>query len=296
MSASLVFGQANLTTANCSAATGPATLGNSANDIANSEDEVFGVAVDANGNLWVADDGNNRVLEYTPPFSSGMAATLAIGQPDLVSGDANQGNANPTASSLFDPGCTIDPSGNLWVADFYNNRLLEFVPPFHTGMAASLVLGQSSFTAGSANRGGAGAGANTLFGPNGLAFDASGNLWLSDASNNRVLEFQTPFTNGMSASLVLGQVDLSQNMANQGGSAPTAATLSFPEQISFDSNGRLFVDDSNNNRTVVFTPPFSTGMNASMVIGQANATSATAATTATGQSFPTGLITTPPLY
>jgi hypothetical protein len=117
--------------------------------------------------------------------------------------------------------------------------------------------------------------------------------------NSRVLEFEPPFSNGMSASLVLGQTDFTQTLPNQSSAAeapPTSATLSYPEQISFDSSGRLFVADSFNNRTLVFVPPFSNDMNASIVIGQPNFTSATEATTATGQNFPSGIITTPPLY
>jgi len=288
VSASLVFGQPDLTTGNCAAATSASTLGN-----ARGVDQVFGVAVDQSGNLWVADSGSNRVLEYKPPFSNGMAATLAIGQTNLTSGSRNQGGAAPTSATLSDPAYPVfDSAGNLWVADFLNNRLLQFRPPFATGMVASVVVGQADFTHGLANQGGAVAN-NTFHGGDGVAFDGSGNMWVPDAFNHRVLEFVPPFTTNMQASLVLGQVDFVHGSANQGGASPTSATLSFPHQVAFDSNGNLFVTDAGNNRTVVFTPPFSNGMNASMVLGQADFTSATAATTAEGQSFATCVIAAP---
>jgi len=289
MSASVVFGQPNLTTGNCAAATSASSLGN-----ALGLDQVFGVAVDRFGNLWVADSGSSRVLEYQQPFSNGMAATLAIGQANLTSGSANQGGAAPTSSTLSDPAYPVfDRAGNLWIADFLNNRLLGFKPPFATGMAASVVLGQADFVHGSANQGGAVAN-NTFHGGDGLAFDQEGNMWVPDGFNHRILEFVPPFTTNMQASLVLGQVDFVRGSANQGNAAPTSATLDFPHQVVFDSSGNLYVTDAGNDRVLVFAPPFSNGMNASMVLGQAGFTSANTATTATGQIFPTGVVAAPP--
>jgi hypothetical protein len=232
------------------------------------------------------------VLEYKPPFSNGMAATLVIGQADFTHGLANQGGLAPTNATLNDPGFpVVDSSGNLWVPDFNNNRLLQFKPPFSNGMAATLVIGQADFTHGSSNQGGAVA-ANTLNGADGTAFDRSGNLWVADARNDRVLEFKPPFTTNMAASLVLGQADFTHNSANQGG-APTSATLAFPQQVAFDSSGNLGVADSGNNRTLGYKPSFSNGMAATLVLGQADFTSNAPATTATGQAFPTGLIAAP---
>ncbi len=76
------------------------------------------------------------MLEYVPPFSSGMDATLALGQLSLTSGSSSA----PSATTLSHPsGLAFDTSGNLWVADYWNNRVLKFVPPFSTGQAASAV-------------------------------------------------------------------------------------------------------------------------------------------------------------
>ena len=172
--------------------------------------------------------------------------------------------------------------------------MLEFKPPFATGMSASVVLGQANFTQVFANQGNTLAGANTLANADKAAFDKSGNLWVPDSFNNRVLEFQPPFITGMSASLVLGQADFTHSSPNQGGTAATSATLNFPEAVSFDFSGRLFVADTKNDRTLVFVPPFSNGMNASLVIGEPDFTSDILATTAAIQFFPTGVITAPP--
>jgi hypothetical protein len=98
--------------------------------------------------------------------------------------------------------------------------------------------------------------------------DVDGNLWVADGLNNRVLEFKPPFSSGMAASLVLGQPDFKQNFAGS-----TNAAMKMPTAIAFDGNGTLFVTDQNNNRTLMFAPPFSNGMAATSVIGQTDFTS-----------------------
>ncbi|MFZ3213647.1 MAG: hypothetical protein WA188_19250 [Terriglobales bacterium] len=115
--------------------------------------------------------------------------------------------------------------------------------------------------------------------------DSAGNLWVGDSGNNRVLQFMPPFANGMSATLVLGQASFTTSAA-----ATTQSGLSAPFGIAFDSSGALVVADSGNNRTLLFTPSFSNNQNAAFVIGQADFTTGTAATTATGQTSPTAVI------
>jgi hypothetical protein len=235
------------------------------------------VAIDGNGNLWVVDNENSRVLEFTPPFSNGMAASLAIGQTStdgpLGINPCNQGGSPsaPTASSLCGPmGISFDPEGNLWVSDYSNSRVLEFKPPFSTGMAASLELGQpaaTAFTSEVADNGGVSA--RSLCGPYGApSFDSKGDLWVADNCNNRVLEYVPPFSNGMAASKVLGQMQFAQRDGNQGRSNPAANTINFPRDLTFDVNGNLSVADSGNSRILIFLPPFSTGMSATIVLGQ----------------------------
>jgi hypothetical protein len=148
-------------------------------------------AFDSSGNLWVADTNNNRVLEFpaanlvSTSSSTFGQASVAIGQPSLASG-----TAATSQTGLNNPlGIAIDSSGNLWVADTNNDRVLEFVPGssgFSTGQTASLVFGQSSFTSNTAATSQSG-----LNDPEGIAFDSSGNSWVADSANNRVLEFSS---------------------------------------------------------------------------------------------------------
>src|SRR5579883_9359 len=228
MSASVVFGQADFTSNSCGSVS-PNTL-----------DTPTGVAVDSQGNLWVSDSSHGRVLEYVPPFTNGMAAALAIGRPDRTSGGPCGRPASVGDSTLCEPlGIAFDPSGNLWVADMNDNRVLEFKPPFSRGMPATVALGQPDLFSGMQCGGPTSpATGNALCAPLGIASDKSGNLWVADSVDHRVLEFVPPFSNGMTASVVLGQPDSASDSANQGGAAGPA-TMNSPQGVFFDSAGRL---------------------------------------------------------
>ncbi len=239
----------------------------------------FGAAFDSSGNLWVTDTSNNRVLRYSPPFSNGQAANLVIGQADFTTG----GSAT-TATRLNTPrGLAFDSSGNLWVPDAFNNRVLRYSPPFSNGQAANLVIGQADFTSsGSATT------ATGLNDPVAIAFDSSGNLWVAEGVNNRVLRYSPPFSNGQAANLVIGQADFTHGSMNQGGGVSSTG-LWFPFGAAFDSSGNLWVTDNSNNRVLRYSPPFSNGQAANLVIGQADFTTGGSATTATGLNGPIGI-------
>ena len=102
----------------------------------------------------------------------------------------------------------FDSLGDLWVVDAGYGRVLEFAYPLTSGEGASVVVGQSSFTTSVAALSQTG-----LASIWGVAFDSSGNLWVSDTSNNRVLEYSPPFSNGMPASLVLGAKDFTSTFS-----------------------------------------------------------------------------------
>jgi sugar lactone lactonase YvrE len=178
--ASLVIGQPSFTVGAC--------LGVSQTGLC----RPAGLAFDSLGQLWVTDQLNSRVLEFTPPFSIGESASLVIGQPGFTTGTCSGGlGGTPTQSGLclsfggvLSSGVAFDSSGNLWATDDFNSRMLEFKPPFSSGESASLVIGQSSFTTNTCSTTQSG-----LCGPSGLAFDSSGNLWVPDEGNSRVLEF-----------------------------------------------------------------------------------------------------------
>jgi sugar lactone lactonase YvrE len=251
----IAIGQPSLMAVTAGKTASPTTIGN-----------PTAVAFDSEGDLWVVDTSNNRVLEFKPSFSTGQAASLVIGQTSLT----GTGDTSPSGGLFSPTGLAFDPSGNLWVVDSGNNRVLEFKSPFSNGESASIVLGQPTFGGyiGTTTAGG-------LNSPSYLAFDPSGNLWVTDQGNNRVLEFTTPFSIGQKASLVIGQ-------SNFTGFAPASTTnakgLFEPLGIGFDSKGNLWVVDSAEHRVLEYNPPFSIEEAASLVIGQPSLTTGSSTT------------------
>ncbi|MGA7884331.1 MAG: NHL repeat-containing protein [Acidobacteriaceae bacterium] len=280
MDASLILGAPPNADGSC--ATGPAAL-----------DTPTSVALDAHGNLWVVEA--NRVAEYTPPFSNGMSPSVVLGQ-SSASGDpcnagapANaSGNSLPTAATLCNAvAAAFDLQGDLWVTDTFNGRVLEYTPPFSTGMAATLELGVTGgqpFTSPGCSP--SQASATAVCFPQALVFDASGNLWVTTAFNG-ISEFAPPFSNGMAAQMTFAQPPLNDN------APPAANTTTIPYGIFQSNNGNLLISDSGNNRVLIFAPPFGPGMQATTVIGQPNMTIGTDTPGAAANKlwYPVGVLT-----
>jgi DNA-binding beta-propeller fold protein YncE len=146
-----------------------------------------GVAVDSNGNLYVADQGNNRVLRFDAPLTTNKDASRVFGQPDFATDTA--GTSSTKMNTPVAVG--VDPlSGNLYVADSINNRALEFADPANDS-TADRVFGQGGdFATGTANKGGVSA--DSLADVGGVVLDAAGNLIAADRINHRVLRFDAP--------------------------------------------------------------------------------------------------------
>jgi sugar lactone lactonase YvrE len=237
-----------------------------------------GVAIDkSDGHVLVADTQNNRVLGWksASAFGAGGAADLVIGQPDFNSSGCNQ-NAAPAANSLCQPiGIAIDVSHNVYIGDAQNNRVLIFADPFALllgsdqthDFAAFAVLGQ----AGSFVTNASGLSADNLNSPQGVALDASNNLFVADVNNNRALVFFAPIPmtavsgppgsfGDATADVAVGQPDLVSGACNQGGGSATLTTLClapfFGVGIAVDSNDNLYLADTHNQRALEYQGPF----------------------------------------
>jgi sugar lactone lactonase YvrE len=241
MAASLVFGQGGSFTNH---------LVNNGGVSRNSLNGPMGLALDARGNLYVADTNNSRVLEYDAPLSQGTAADRVFGQPNFISSTGNTGGLN--ASGLGNPnGVALDAAGNLYVADTFNNRVLEYDAPLSQDAAADRVFGQPGPTTGAANNPALnGAGLNT---PVAVAVDPAGNLFVADKANYRLLEYDAPLTTNRVADRVWGQPDLFHNVANNGGVSDHSLTEVLG--VALDAHGDLFVSDGDNNRVLEFDRP-----------------------------------------
>jgi sugar lactone lactonase YvrE len=175
--ADIVLGQANFTTAQRN------QNDNNPVPAANTLNNPEGVEVDANNNVYVADQGNNRVLRFNAPVSTNQAAVRVYGQPDFATNTAGTSEVklNTPVAVAVDP-----KSGNLYVADSINDRILEFADPANDS-TADRVFGQVDFVTGTQNVGGVSA--STLFDVGGVAADSAGNVYAGDRFNNRVLRY-----------------------------------------------------------------------------------------------------------
>jgi uncharacterized protein (TIGR03437 family) len=193
------------------------------------------VAVDGAGNLFVADQFNNRVRKVTP---AGTISTVAGNGTAGFSGDGGPA----ISAELNNPtGVAVDGAGNLFIADYYNNRVRKVTP---AGIISSVA---GSGTAGFSGDGGPATSAE-LYDPLGVAVDGTGNLFIADFWNSRIREVTLAGT----ISTVAGNG--TAGFSGDGGPA-TSAELRYPSDVAVDGAGNLFIADENNNRIRKLTPP-----------------------------------------
>ena len=231
----------------------------------------IGVAVDSSGNLYVSDASNNRVLEFNAPFAAcgnafpcvGGAAAVVFG----LTGTSTQSCVAASSTSLCNPkGVAVDANNNLFVADATNNRVLEYISPLVTTVTPGsgdttpdLVFGQAgAFTTGDCNHPSSTVSASSLCNPSAVTSDASGNIYIADNSNSRVLEFnETNPPSNVTANTVFGQRgSLTTKVCVTSGL--TAADLCNPAQMAFDTNGNLYIADPGHARVLEFNTPLTT--------------------------------------
>jgi DNA-binding beta-propeller fold protein YncE len=247
-----------------------------------------GIAVDAAGNVYIADNG--RIVEVN---ALGMASVLTI---------------TGLTPALNNPvGIAIDGSGNLYVADSANNRVVE-ITPAGVGSAIStqsitltgprgVAVDQSGdiFIADTANSrivevtsGGTAAvlsitvssGSATLFSPIGLAVDVTGKLYIADSNNNRIVTVAPGSTTGVVVPILggvtlsgpfgiavdrMGNIIIADDVHNRIAEVDTSgngtvlytgsATLARPVGVALDVFGTVYIADTNNARVLVVDPP-----------------------------------------
>ncbi len=179
-----------------------------------------GLTVDASGNLYVADTYNDTIRKITP---SGVVTTLA-GSPGVGGAVNGTGGA---ALFAYPAGITADTAGNIYVAEQNNSAIRQITP-------AGVVTTFAGAMAHAASIDGTGTGADFNF-PSGMAMDASGNLWVTETSNDAIRK-ATP-----------AGVVTSQQIA------ATGATYGIGPGVAFDGKGNLYVINQVN-QIAKFTP------------------------------------------
>jgi hypothetical protein len=138
--------------------------------------------------VFISDSNNHRVLEYDSPLTTDKVADRVFGQ----LGSFTDNIASAGAAGLNAPsGLSLDPFGNLYVADSANNRVLEFNLPITQGAVADKVFGQTDMASTAPNQGGS-PGPATANEPTSVVVDFFGNLYSADSLNHRALRYDAP--------------------------------------------------------------------------------------------------------
>jgi len=211
----------------------------------------YGMAVDSFGNVYIADNNNNRVLKVPPTdptcatscttIGTGLSLPISVavdGAGNVYIADAYNGRvlletlsggsytqsvvANRSSNGLSYPyGVAVDGSGNVYIADYGNSQV--FLETLSGGSYTQSVLLNSSL--------------NGLNGPTGVAVDAGGNLYIADIGNSRVLK-ETYAGGGYTQSVVA-------NSSSNG--------LYHPQGVAVDGSGNVYIADTSNNRVLLET-------------------------------------------
>lgn len=188
----------------------------------------FGVAIDANGTMFITDYDNHRVRKV---HASGVISTIAGTGSDGFSGDG----AEATKAKLTNPaGIAVDASGNLYVADLGNNRIRKIDP-----------IGNISTVAGKGEAGYEGDGGSAtsakLNMPVSVAVDKSGNFYVADYLNHRIRKVDS--SGNINTVAGSGKAGFSGD-----GSSATLCQLYLPGGVDVDDSGNIYISDSGNNR------------------------------------------------
>ena len=195
----------------------------------------FGVAVDSSDNIYITDTINNRILKVDTSMTPWTVSTVAGSGTLGDSGD----DGPATSANMYYPqgGVAVDSAGNIYIGDSFNGRVRKVdtsATPWTISTFAGRLKSDPSGDGGAAT-------AAQLNIPYGVAVDGSGNLYLSDALNNRVRKVDT-----------MGVITTVAGTGAHGfsgdGNAATDAELSRPYGLAVDSDNNLYIADGRNNR------------------------------------------------
>jgi len=203
-------------------------------------DGPVAVAVDSQGNLYIVDQGNNRIRKVT------LGGTISTFAGNGTAGTSGDGGAATSAELYYPSGVAVDSAGNVYISEFSNDvRKVTTDAKIHD--FAGVENGSGTYS----GDGGAATSAQLSY-PTGLSIDAAGNVYIVDEDNCVIREVDT---SGV-IHTIAGNYSDNAGYSGDGG-APTSAQLNYPQGIAVAPNGSVFIADAANNliRAVAYAAP-----------------------------------------
>ena len=185
-----------------------------------------GVSVDISGNVYVTDNVNNKIRMVT---STGIITTIAG---TGIAGFSGDGGAAIFAQLNNPTGVSVDISGNVYIADYYNNKIRM------VNSAGIITTFAGTGAQGSSGNGGAATSAQ-LYGPNGVSVVISGNVYIAENGNNKIRMVT-------SAGIITTIAGTGTYGSSGDGGAATSAQLASPTGVSVDKSGNVYISDNDN--------------------------------------------------
>jgi hypothetical protein len=222
------------------------------------------VAVDGSGNLVISDTGNGRVRVVAATSGTFYGIAMTAGDIYTVAGNGRfgfGGDRGPaTSAELADPqGVGVDGSGNLVIADSFNNRVRVVAATSGTYYGQAMTAGNIYTVAGNGTAAFSGDGgpatAAELYFPNATAVDGAGNLVIADFYNNRIRVVAATSGTYYGQAMTAGDIytvagNGSPTFSGDGGPA-TAAAVPFPSSVAVDRSGNLVLSEPQADRVRV---------------------------------------------
>jgi RHS repeat-associated protein len=259
----------------------------------------MGLALDSAGDIYIADYWNSRVQEIAAVSGTQWGQSMTAGDIYTVTGSptgvhGQSGDGGPAGSALLygASGVQVDAHGDLYIADDENNRIQEIAAAGGTQWGQNMTAGDIYTVAGSAGGGsgktgdGGPATAALLTGPQTIAIDPSGDIYIADDLDNRIQEVAansgTQWGQLMTAGdmyTVAGSAAGQSGNSGDGGPATgnTGALMANAQSISLDPEGDLYITDNANDTVrevasaIPAAIPPAPGQTSSLAIAQSGA-------------------------
>lgn len=244
----------------------PGYLGYVATELSTALNQPKGMAIDALGNIYIADAANHVIREIAAQNQTQWGIVMEKGKAYVIAGSNKRGYSGDGAAATqaalnYPTGVAIDTAGNLYIADTYNNVIRQVAAGNQSQWGISMqagaiytVCGQFDPLGGAYSGDQGSARSAKLKLPTDVAVDSSGNLYIADMGNSVIREVAAVSHNQWQMDMSAGYIyTIAGNVPTYGTGGyggdkglAVSAGLSYPNGVEIDAEGQLYIADSNN--------------------------------------------------